>query len=204
MSDRLPRGLRVALIAVPVALAIGIAGVQTMADGDTGAGPPVSAAPVDIASTAPRAVTLAELVTASDVVVLAEVIGDAPGRTITDPAQPTVGVQTRLVTLRVVEVVVGHATLASAQDVIMEQESTLLDGTPVRIDGIAPLEVGSRGIFFLVGPDPYFSLVGPQGSYLVDGNDLVASSDDPLAQRLAADGGPALVDAVQAVVATNE
>jgi hypothetical protein len=150
-----------------------------------------------IASNAPRFTALDGLVAASDAIVLAEATAATDGRTITDPATPDAGVRTRLVELRVVETLAG----TPARPLVIEEEAALLDGTPIVVDGVQPMQVGDRGVFFLVAGGteaaPHYALVGPQGRYLVEGDALVPAVDDPLASTLAAGGGPALVDRVR-------
>ena len=154
--------------------------------------------PTEVTSDAPRFATLEDMAAASDAVVLAEVVAEADGRTITDPADPERGVRTRLLELEVVEVLVG----AVPRPLVLEEEAMLLDGTPVRVDGVAPAGPGDRGVFFLVagGSDanPHHALVGPQGRFLVDGDDLVPATSSPLGAIWVAAGGPALADAIRA------
>ena len=164
---------------------------------------PPAAQPTEVSSDAPRFDTVEEMVAASDAVVLAEVVSEADGRTITDPADPDEGVRTRLLELEVVEVLSG----AVPRPLVLEEEATLLDGTPVEVDGVAPAAPGDRGVFFLVAggseTDPHHALVGPQGRFLVDGDDLVASTSSPLGDTWVAAGGPALADAVRAAEPTG-
>lgn len=139
--------------------------------------------------------TVDELVAAADLVVLAEVVDAGPGRTVGTGDD---GIVTRFVELQVVEAVVGEASGV----VVLEEPATLLDGTPIVVDDVAPTEVGRRGVFFLVRDDTatFTALVGEQGRFLVvDGADeLEPSGDDALSRAVAGDGGPALLAAVVA------
>jgi hypothetical protein len=161
-------------------------------------GPP---RPVPVTSTAPRFDRLEELVAASDVIVMAEAVGARDGRLITDPERPDAGVRTRLVELRPVRTLMGDP----GASIVLEEPATLLDGSPVELDGVQAVEIGARGIFFLVGGGseaaPHHVLVGPQGRFLVEGDHLVPAVDDPLTTRLAAQGGPALATAVAVLAA---
>lgn len=159
--------------------------------------------PVAITSTAPRFTTLDDLVAASDEIVLAEATGTGAGRAITDPANAGSAVKTRFVELNIVEALKGPP----ADDIVLEEEAALADGTPVVVDGVTPLQVGQRGVFFLVRSSstetPYRALVGPQGRYLVDGDELTAASDDELSKSIVESGGPALVRAIRTAVTAN-
>jgi hypothetical protein len=155
--------------------------------------------PVPVTSTAPRFDRLEELVAASDVIVMAEAVSARAGRLITDTDRPDAGVRTRLVELRPVRTLVGNP----GASIVLEEPAALLDGSPLELDGVRPVEIGGRGIFFLVAGGseaaPHHTLVGPQGRFLVDGDRLVPAVDDPLTARLAAQGGAALVAAVTAL-----
>jgi hypothetical protein len=186
------RGL--ARFGLPVLVAFGIAFAPLVASD-----PPPD--PVDVASDSALFDSVDDLVAASDAVVLAEVVEAADGRAITDPSDPTTGIRTRLAELRVVQVLAGSAPDA----LVLEEAATLLDGTPIAVDGETPVVAGDRGVFFLVagGADeaPHWALVGAQGRYLVRGEHLEAAAGDGLSGELAASGGPALVDAVEAAAA---
>lgn len=148
---------------------------------------------IAVRSDAPVFDTLVDLVAASDAVVLAEVTGARPGPVVGAPGG---AVRTTLFTLHVVDVAHGSAV----EVVELVEPTALADGTPVTVDGVAPPEVGTRGVFFLVAAGPGRAVsVGSQARYVVDGDSLVAADpDDPLAARLAAGGGPALVAAIRA------
>ena len=64
-----------------------------------------------------------------------------------------------------------------------------------------PLDTGDEALWFLVVGDseamPYFAVVNKQGRYVVDGDGLRASSDDPLSSELAGLGLAGLTDSVE-------
>lgn len=146
------------------------------------AGDDAAEAPVAVSSDAPRFPTLADLVAAADVVVAGEVEGTERGRTFGQPGGAAI--VSRLVTLRVDEVLAGTAP-AGAPNVLVEEEGWLDDGRPLAVDGAAPTQVGDRGIWFLVEVDdpelPVYTVVNAEGRYLLSGDALVgAAGDDPL------------------------
>lgn len=118
---------------------------------------------VDIQSSGPTYATLADLAAASDRVVEGEVVAIADGRAITDPSDPTSGITTQLATVTQTRVVKGP----QSDTIVVEQESGLLDGTPITVNGVMPLAVGDTGWFFLVDGDgeqfPYTALTTPDG-----------------------------------------
>lgn len=179
------------VLAVLAALAYGVATRERPDNSIKGA--------ADITSNAPRFGTLEQLVHASDEIVLAEVTAVTPGRTISDPSNASARIKTQLVELHVVQTLQG----APATPLVLEQEATLADGTPVRVDGVAPVTEGQRGVFFLVRSSaldvPYRALVGPQGRYIVQGDKLAAAIDDDFTRAIVDAGGPALIRAVAAV-----
>lgn len=181
------RWWELAALAVPLVVGAGWLGVLVAAGGDD------APDPVAIEAAGPTFGSLEELVAASDVVVVAEVTGVAEGRRLTDPADPTVGIRTRLVTVEVVRDLVGSPPPV----LVLEEEAELLDGTPIVVNGVEPSRRGDRGVYFLVAsadPDaPYHALVNEQGRYLVDGGGLRAAADDPLSTALAAIGLDALL-----------
>ena len=83
---------------------------------------------------------------------------------------------------------------------MIEEPAALLDGTPLVVDAMSPLETGDRAVWFLVagGSDeqPYHAVVNDQGRYQVVGDTLRPSGDDPLAVELAGLGLEGLGDAV--------
>ena len=120
------------------------------------------AGPIDIRSSGPTFTTFTELAGASDRVVLGEVVSIEHGRTITDPTDPTAGITTQLATVATTQIAKG----VPASTLVVEQEASLLDGTPITVDGVAPLRVGATGWFFLIDGDgeqfPYTALTAPE------------------------------------------
>lgn len=189
---------RLVLFGLPVLVAVGASFGPALADAvlrNEQEPAPVAVSSDDVAPFT----TVADLVAASDAVVLAEVLETVEGRVLTDPAAPDAGVRTRLADLRVVEVLAG----AAPQRLVLEEVATLLDGTPVRVDGASAVAAGERGVFFLVAgrteSAPHWGVVGAQGRYLVRGDTLESGASDPLSGAIVEAGGPALVDAVAAV-----
>ncbi len=139
--------------------------------------------PVAVTATGPVAETLDELVAMSDVVVEAEVVSVTDGRAISDPSNPAAGIRTQLAEL---EVAVVHAgDLGAGDQLVVEQESALLDGTPLVVNGLRALAPGDSGVFFLVAGDgdqfPYHALIGDQGWIpLVADTVRVRTDDDPI------------------------
>lgn len=184
------RWLELGALAVPVVAGAAWLGALAVSGGDD------EPETVAIEAAGPTFGTLGELVAASDLVVLAEVVGIADGRTITDPADPTAGIRTRLVTVEVVQALVGEPPPV----LVIEEEAALLDGTPIVVNGVEPSRRADRGVYFLVAgadPDaPYHALVNEQARYLIDGTRLRPSSNDPLSTELAAQGLDALIAAI--------
>jgi hypothetical protein len=150
-----------------------------------------SAEPVAISATGPVAASLDDLVAMSDVVVEARVVAVDEGRSITDPADPTAGIRTQLAELELAVVYAGDAV--AGESLVVEQESALIDGTPVVVNGLAPLGIDDTGFFFLVSGDdsefPYHALVGDQGWLPLVADTVRGRSDrDPIGEEW--DGRP--------------
>ena len=123
---------------------------------------------------------LDQLVGASDLVVVGRVMADEDGRTFGNPTGSGSGapsaIRSHVLTVRVERVLAGAAstTDANAPDtdvvVLVEEEYSLGDGTPVLVDGMRRGRVGDRGTWFLTAstdPDfPAYALVNAQGRYL--------------------------------------
>lgn len=124
---------------------------------------PRSLETVSVSASSPTFASADEMAEASDLVVEATVIAVEPGRPITDPSDPDAGIITHLLELDVSFVLAGPPT----GSVVVEQESTLLDGTPIVVNGVEPFEQGDSGIWFLVadpsGNVPYFAVINDQG-----------------------------------------
>lgn len=160
--------------------------------GPAGAGPTA----VEVSSDAPAHRSLDELVAAADTVVRGKVLGTERGRWFGDGADSP-RIQSRLVTLRVDEVLAG----ADVSDtVLIEEEGWLDDGAPLVVDGAQPSRRGDRGIYFLVdGGDPQlgaYVILGAEGRYLTpDGTTLTgAEGDHPLVAALVSSDVDDLLD----------
>jgi hypothetical protein len=129
---------------------------------------------------------LGGLVGASDLVVVGRVIADEDGRLFGDPNagdshRAPSAIRSHVLTLRVERVLAG-ADPAVAVDadtdtvLLVEEEYALVDGTPVRVDGMRRGRIGDRGVWFLTAsgdPEfPAYALVNAQGRYLFRGNGL--------------------------------
>ena len=126
--------------------------------------------PVAITAAGPRFGSVDEMASAADAIVIATVASTDDGRTITAPDDPDAGIVTRLVELDVLTTLRGP----DRDFVIVEEEATLLDGTPVVVNGLEPAPHGATAIWFLVEGDgdqfPYTALVNEQGRIpIVDG-----------------------------------
>ena len=130
--------------------------------------------------------TLGEMVAASDAIVVGTVVATEPGRLVGDPAAG--GVISRLVTIEVDEALRGEI----GATVVVEEEGTLPDGTPLIVNGVAPSEVGDHGIWFLDRLDDaelaVYLTINSQGRFLslvdTDEEVLGGDRDDPLVQQL--------------------
>jgi hypothetical protein len=147
----------------PVLLVVGAAGYAVwLATGDDGDEPHTPPA-VDVRADEPVLTSPAALADASDLVIDGHVVAIEPGRAITDPTDPTAGVRTQLASVEVEAPVKGDP----GDVVVVEQEATLLDGTPITVNGEAPLVVGDTGRFYLVRGDgdefPYTALTTVEG-----------------------------------------
>ncbi len=157
---------RIAAIALPLVplLIVAVYLASTLGDDDE----PPSPSVVDISASEPAYATVVGLAGASDRVLAGEVVAIEQGRAVTDPADPTAGVNTQLATVRVERVAKGPESAT----VVIEQEASLLDGTPITVNGVSPLVVGDRGWFFLIDGDgeqfPYTALTTVDG-FAADG-----------------------------------
>jgi hypothetical protein len=164
-----------------------------------------------------RFTELAPLVTASDLVVSGRVLAVEPGRTFgavdaNGDAAPN-AIRSRVVTLDVRDVIAARAAVpapAPGTVVLVEEEATLLDGTPIAVDGARATKVGDAGIWFLTASQdpefPGFTVVNSQGRYLFadpearrafDGALHGADRSDALVRQLEALGFRELVAATR-------
>lgn len=151
---------RLLLASVPVVLIVGAAVFalwMLIGTGDD------TVPPVAITAAGPHFESVEQMADASDVVVRGEVVAVQQGRAITDPDRPDAGILTQLVEVRVDETLRGEGRGA----VVVEQEVTLLDGTPIVVNGLEPVSIGLQAIWFLAEGDgdefPYAALVNEQG-----------------------------------------
>jgi hypothetical protein len=162
-----------------------------------------TARPVAVRSVAgPRPTMLTELVDRSSFVVIGRVTSVQEGRLVADPGGGAIRTQ-------VLEVETG-AVLAGpdpGRHILVEEEVSLADGTPIVVDGLRPSRQGDEGFWFCIpSPDgdvPYVGAVGVAGRLLFHrgdaGDDRLQAADDPLAASLASLGGRRLTDDVIAV-----
>lgn len=176
-----------AFAVLPVAVvALAVAGFVVWSTRDDDVAAPTSVAPVAVTAAGPSFATVAELAAASDRIVVVAVEAVGAGRTIADPGDPDAGIVTQLVTARVERALDDGAT----GTLVIEQESTLLDGTPIVVNGLPPLTAGDQGVAFLVAGDseefPYHALVNEQAWLPFDGDVIRTTGTD--AVRSAWDG----------------
>ena len=111
---------------------------------------------------------------ASDLVVVGRVVADEKGRVFgAKAAGQSAAIRSHVLTLEIDDVLKGATTSSGAQPVVLvEEEHSLTDGTPVAVDGMRRSQVGDRGVWFLVASgDPEFpgyALVNSQGRYLYE------------------------------------
>ena len=190
-AGRRRRRWTVLVVAAWVAVAAVVAVVAFR--GDPSPEPPrptIPAGAVEVDSDAPAHADLAGLVAAADLVVRGTVAATERGRWFGgDAGSPRV--QSRIVTVEVTEVLAGEAP--AAPSILVEEVGWLDDGTPAVVDGAFPATVGEDGYWFLEqGGDPElgaYLVTGPQGRYVLVGDELVGTEgDDPLVGRIEALG----------------
>jgi len=153
------------------------------------------------------------LVGASDLVVVGRVIADEDGRTFGNPSaqdsDAPSAIRSHVLTLRVERVLAGAepSTALNAPRsevvVLVEEEYSLGDGTPVRVDGMRRGRMGDRGVWFLTAstdPEfPAYALVNAQGRYLFARGDMRGGDrTDALVRSVERMGPSQLQDAVVA------
>lgn len=150
--------------------------------------------------------TLREMARASDLIVVGTVTATEPGRLVGDPADG--GVISRLVTIEIEEAIGGSTDGADPLGtVVIEEEGTLPDGTPVIVNGVRGSQVGDHGIWYLDRLDdpemPVILVINSQGRFLTPAGDptgdlIGGDQSDPLVQQLQQMPLAALVDATRA------
>jgi hypothetical protein len=128
--------------------------------------------PLEIHSDATAYTTLGALVAASDLIVVGEVVADHPGRVISSPSDPDTAVATRMLSVRIDEMLHGDA----GPELTMEEISTTADGRAVVLDGQPASAVGERLLLFLVrGGDGSgtVAIVNGQGRYVLSPADQI-------------------------------
>lgn len=155
---------------------------------------------VDVEASEPVFDNLQKLYENSDAVISGRVISQVPGRSITNPSDPTNGIRTAIFTVAVEEVFslnsasgaatrnnessAGQSSDSNSESMVeipkqvkIEVEIALLDGTQISLNGVAPPAVIERRLFFLITSDdprfPHFAIVNSQGSYLLSGQELL-------------------------------
>lgn len=208
VDRRLPRGLIPVAFVVTLVASLVIGFVVT---GDEAAAPPTGSAttlaPVEIdAVSVYEFTTLAEMAVASDAIVVGTVTATETGRLVGDPADG--GVVSRLVTIEVDEALRGEL----GPTIVIEEEGTLPDGTPLIVNGVRGSAVGDHGVWFLDRLDdaelPVFLVINSQGRFLTsptdpDGDLIGGDQRDPLVQTLQQQSFTDLVDAVRSAMANG-
>jgi hypothetical protein len=143
---------------------------------------------VDIQAQEPLFTALPELVQAADLVVVARATSVAGGRTVAAGTNTQSAIRTQLVTLEVGDVLHG----STEQNLTLEQEFSLANGTPITVNNVAPMKVNDEALLFLVrSPDesvPYVAAVNSQSRYVVSGaqrDQLTSAASDSLSAQLA-------------------
>jgi hypothetical protein len=174
---------RALLLLVPVVLAVAVTMAFVNRDG--------AKRSLDVRAEEPTFTTLQDLVRAADLVVVARATEVHDGRTVASGTGTRSAIRTQLASLEVGDVLDGKTD----QHLTLEQELTLADGTPIIVNGVAPLKPNDEGLLFLVRSAdtsaPYVAVVNTQSRYLVSGaqrDQLTPSGKDPLSTQLAALG----------------
>jgi len=203
---RLPRSI----VAVSIALVATVAAVAVALTHRSSKPAPTVQAVSLRSSTRHQFADLQALVDASDLVVTGRVVADETGRLFGDGASGS-AVRSHVLTLELDEVMVGEAA-AIPKDapavVLVEEEHSLADGTPVAIDGMRRTRAGDRGVWFLTAstdPDfPGYALVNTQSRYLLGDDGTVHGGDqtDRLVRRIEGLGSAVLRQAIRDAAGT--
>ena len=121
---------------------------------------------------------LDQLANASDLVVVGRVVADEEGRVFgAKAAGQSAAIRSHVLTLEIDEVLRAAGGVAPTSNsarpvVLVEEEHSLTDGTPVTVDGMRRSRAGDRGVWFLVASgDPEFpgyAVINSQGRYLYE------------------------------------
>lgn len=194
--------------ALAIALVIGLVVTSDKATAPSGSTEMTVAAVAVEATSIYQFATLAEMVEASDVIAVGTVIATEPGRLVGDPANG--GVISRIITIEVDQSLRGDASIGAGSTIVIEEEATLADGTPLVVNGVPGSEVDDRGIWFLDQLDdaelPVYLVINSQGRFLTPGDDpggdlIGGDQRDPLVQQLQQQPLADLVTATQAALA---
>jgi len=148
MTNRHPRSTWLVPVALGALAAVAAVVVVLAGRGGPGGDRQDDTAPpaVAVSSDAPTHRSLDQLVAAGDVVVRGTVEAAERGRWFGSGGAGEARVQSRVLTVRVTDVLAGTAPTGDA--VLVEEEGWLDDGRPVVVDGTAPVEVGDEAVLF--------------------------------------------------------
>ena len=186
------RALVVALVAVPVVLAVVVA--LLVSRSDSGGGQDDASEVVDLEAVDTVTVSsVAEMTAASECVLRGEVVHTERGRAL------SAELVSRLVQLRVDDALAGDCPTGT---VVLEEEGWLADGTPVSVEGWPGSEEGDVGVWFLVAGRsdemPYAATVVAAGAPRWRDDRSVAPGSAPAWLREALGDGPeGLAEAVR-------
>lgn len=137
--------------------------------------------PVDVRSDATGFENVEDLAAAADLIVEGAVVAVEDGRVISGSTDSNTGIRTQLAQVEVQ--LIAETTGEVPPIVVVEQEAGLLDGTPITVDGVAPLEIGQHVILLLVSGDseefPYTTPLSSQAVFYIadDAGELVSAAD---------------------------
>jgi hypothetical protein len=192
-------------VAVALVVGAGAAGFAVAFDTHEPVDPPARVA-VD-SDARHRFSDLAQLVSASDLILAGRVVSSEAGRVFGNPgtAADSSAIRSHVLTLQVDGVLAGRgAPAASSAVVLVEEEASLTDGSPIVVDGMRATRVGDRGLWFLVASNdpefPGYTIVNSQGRYVETPTGRLVGGDpsDPLVRSLERMGGRGLAEAIAA------
>jgi hypothetical protein len=150
---------------------------------------------------------LGQLVAASDLILAGRVVSSESGRVFGSPgaAAKSSAIRSHVLTLQVDGVLAGRgAPAVSSAVVLVEEEASLTDGSPIVVDGMRATRVGDRGVWFLVASNdaefPGYTIVNSQGRYVETPTGRLRGGDpsDPLVRSLERMGSRGLTEAIAA------